>query len=105
MELKDWNNTISADPLKNEPKGEQVKQVLKPYQVRMKAEYRQLCGRLVKLHRILVKREANTLDFELACPEYLLMDQERAMEQYKRILEIRAEYEHVDLYEDQEADF
>ena len=67
------------------------------YRERMKAEYTELKDRYNKLHKILVKYEAGTLDFGLDCPPELLYRQKKAMEEYLFCLEIRAEIEHVDL--------
>lgn len=68
-----------------------------PYKDRMAKEYRELKERYNNLHRIIVRYEAGTLDFELNCPIELLKTQKRAMGQYLLTLEIRAEIEGVDL--------
>ena len=70
---------------------------LDPYKERMAKEYRELKERYNKLHRIIVRYEAGTLDFELNCPIELLKTQKRAMGQYLLTLEIRAEIEGVTL--------
>ena len=67
------------------------------YQVRMANEYRELKERYQKLHRMIVKYEAGTLDFEPDSPIDLLKEQRNAMHVYMTILEIRAEIESVDL--------
>ena len=67
------------------------------YKERMKTEYAELKDRYTKLHKMLVKYEAGTLDFELSCPAELLYKQKAAMGEYLRCLEIRAEIEKVDL--------
>lgn len=67
------------------------------YKDRFKAEYQQVKIRHEKLHKILVKWDAGTLDFEPTCSKALLMEQERYMREYIRCLETRAEIEGVDL--------
>ena len=69
------------------------------YKDRMKAEYKELKGKYERLHRIIIKAKAKTLDFELSCPVELLEDQAAAMGKYLYILEVRAEIEGVDLGE------
>ena len=65
------------------------------YKDRMKAEYHQLKERYTKLHKILIKLDAGTLNFPLTCPADLLREQKRYMGEYLRVLEIRAEIEGV----------
>lgn len=67
------------------------------YKERMKEEYHQLKDRYAKLHRIIVKYEAGTLDFTPSCGLDLLKTQLKAMAEYLYCLEIRAEIEHVEL--------
>lgn len=67
------------------------------YNDRFKAEYQQVKIRYEKLHKMLVKWDAGTLDFEPTCSKALLMEQERYMREYIRCLETRAEIECVDL--------
>lgn len=67
------------------------------YKERFKAEYYQTKIRYDKLHKMLVKYEANTLDFEPKCPIELLMEQIEHMEKYLYILEVRAEIENIEL--------
>lgn len=67
------------------------------YKDRFKAEYQQVKIRHEKLHKMLVKWDAGTLDFEPTCSKALLMEQERYMREYIRCLETRAEIECVDL--------
>ena len=67
------------------------------YKVRMKNEYWQLKDRYSKLHNIITKYEAGTLDFELSCPVDLLREQKQAMGHYLHCLEIRAEIEDIKL--------
>lgn len=67
------------------------------YKERMADEYRELKERYTKLHRLLVKHDAHTLEFELNCPAELLREQKRLMGRYLNVLEIRAEIEGVEL--------
>lgn len=74
-----------------------MNKVMNAYQVRMLSEYRELKDRYQKLHKIIVKYEAGTLDFELACSIELLKRQAKAMGEYLYILEVRAEIEDLAL--------
>ena len=67
------------------------------YKERMRAEYRQLKDRYDRLHRMLIRYEAGTLTFTPTCSLELLTSQKRAMGEYLRCLEVRAEIEKVDL--------
>lgn len=67
------------------------------YNDRFKAEYFQTKIRYNKLHKMLVKRAAGTLDFEPKCSVALLTEQKRYMGEYLRVLETRAEIEGIDL--------
>ena len=67
------------------------------YKVRMKNEYWQLKDRYNKLHTMVTKYEAGTLDFTPTCSLELLTKQKAAMGQYLHCLEIRAEIEGVEL--------
>ena len=67
------------------------------YKIRMAHEYRQLKERYDKLHNMLVRYDAGTLDFTPSCPIQLLRDQAAAMGKYLYILEVRAQIEKVDL--------
>ncbi len=67
------------------------------YKDRFKAEYLQIKIRYDKLHKMLVKYEAKTLDFELSCPINILQMQANYMREYLKQLEIRAEIEAIDL--------
>lgn len=70
----------------------------KDYKTRFYAEYWQTKIRYDKLHRMLVKWEAETLNFTPTCPKELLKEQASYMGNYLRMLEIRAEIEGVDLF-------
>lgn len=67
------------------------------YNDRLKAEYFQTKIRYDKLHKMLVKRAAGTLDFEPKCSVALLTEQKRYVGEYLRVLETRAEIEGIDL--------
>lgn len=67
------------------------------YKERFKAEYYQTKIRYDKLHKMLVKYEAKTLEFELTCPIEILQDQTYYMGNYLKTLEIRAEIEKIEL--------
>ena len=67
------------------------------YKERFKAEYYQTKVRYNKLHRMVTKYEAGTLEFTPTCPINLLREQKAAMGQYLHCLEVRAEIEGVDL--------
>lgn len=67
------------------------------YKERFKAEYRQTRIRYEKLHRMIVKYEAGTLNFKPTCPIEILRSQKASMGQYLYFLEVRAEIEGVDL--------
>ena len=69
----------------------------KDYRVRFIAEYLQLKIRYDKLHRMIVRYEAGTLDFTPDCSLELLKKQASLMGQYLYVLEMRAEIEGVDL--------
>ena len=81
MELKDTVDLLNSED----------------YNDRLKAEYLQTKIRYDKLHKMLVKKAAGTLDFEPVCSVALLTEQKRYMGEYLRILETRAEIERVDL--------
>ena len=67
------------------------------YKNRMKAEYLQTKIRYDKLHKMIVKYESNTLDFEPSCSLELLKKQASAMRKYLYYLECRAEIEGIEL--------
>lgn len=83
MELKDTVKLMESDNYKD----------------RFKAEYFQTKIRYDKLHKIIVKAEAGTLDFELTTPLLVLKNQKSFMGQYLNQLEIRAEIEGINLEE------
>lgn len=67
------------------------------WQTRFKSEYSELKERYNKLHKMLVKHDAGTLEFKPTCPIELLRKQKATMGAYLNILEIRAEIEKVTL--------
>ena len=67
------------------------------YKERFKAEYYQTKIRYDKLHKMIIKYEANTLGFAPDTPVHLLEEQAKYMGNYLRILEIRAEIEKIEL--------
>ena len=67
------------------------------YENRLLAEYRQTKIRYEKLHSMIVKYHAGTLDFKPKCGVELLEEQAAAMGRYLKALEIRAEIEGLDV--------
>lgn len=67
------------------------------YKARFKAEYLQTKIRCEKLHRMMVKREAGTLNFEPKCSNVIFQRQKAYMQEYLKMLEVRAEIEGIDL--------
>lgn len=67
------------------------------YKERFKAEYHQTKIRYNKLHNMLVRADAHTLDFTPTCPLDLLREQKAAMGKYLYCLEVRAEIEGIKL--------
>ena len=70
---------------------------LKDYQLRFVDEYRDLKDKCEKLHKLVVKYDAGTLDFTPSCSCDLLSTQLEHMMGYLYILEVRAEIEGIDL--------
>ena len=81
MELKDTINLMNSED----------------YKERFKAEYYQTKIRYDKLHKMLIKCEAGTLNFEPSCPTEILEKQACYMGSYLKCLEIRAEIEKIEL--------
>lgn len=80
------------------PLEDTVEGMLHPdYKERFKAEYQQTKIRYNKLHNMLVKADAHTLDFEPTCPLDLLREQKANMGKYLYCLEVRAEIEGIRL--------
>lgn len=67
------------------------------YKERFRAEYWQLKIRYEKLHTMVVKYEAGTLNFTPSCSLELLKNQKSAMGNYLYALEVRAQIESIEL--------
>lgn len=67
------------------------------YKERFKAEYYQVKTRYEKLHKMIVKYEAKTLEFEPSCPISVLKTQACNMGEYLYCLEVRAQIESIEL--------
>jgi len=67
------------------------------YKERFKAEYLQTKIRYEKLHKMVIKYEAGTLDFEPSCSIEILKQQKSYMGNYLYTLEVRAEIEGIEL--------
>lgn len=67
------------------------------YKERFIAEYYQTKIRYEKLHKMLVKYDAGTLDFEPTCSIEILRSQCSHMGSYLYDLEVRAEIEKIEL--------
>ena len=70
---------------------------MKDYKIRFINEYKELTEKYDKLHKLLIKYEAGTLNFKPTCSLELLKEQASYMGNYLRILEIRAEIEEIEL--------
>lgn len=71
--------------------------MINDWDVRMANEFWETKERYEKLHQMIIKLEAGTLDFKPKCPKALLRDQLDTMRHYLEVLAIRAEIEGVDL--------
>ena len=67
------------------------------YKDRFRAEYYQTKERYQRLHLMIIKYEAGTLDFQPDCPLELLKRQAKAMGEYLYVLEMRAQLDEIDL--------
>lgn len=67
------------------------------YKERFKAEYLQTRIRHGKLEYMLERHDEGTLDFIPACPIELLKAQEKTMASYLHMLQLRAEFEGIEL--------
>ena len=70
------------------------------YKDRFKGEYWQTKIRYDKLHKMVVKYEANTLDFTPTTPLDILKKQLHYMGMYLYVLELRAQLEGVELFKE-----
>ena len=84
--VKDWNKNNEQKSIERNS-----------YKDRFITEYKELKSRLDKLHKMIIKYKAETLDFEPDCPIEVLEDQEYYMSEYLKVLEIRAEIEKINL--------
>ena len=75
---------------------------MEEYKARFIDEYHELKTKYTKLHEMVVKHDAKTLDFTPTCPIELLKEQLVAMGKYLYILEVRAQIEKIDLSESEE---
>ena len=69
----------------------------KDYKDRFRAEYYQLKIRYEKLHKMVVKYEAEKLKFTPSCTLELLKEQKSHMGRYLYCLEVRAEIEEIEV--------
>ena len=67
------------------------------YKERFRAEYIQTKIRYEKLHKMVIKYEAGTLNFEPKCSIELLKKQKMYMGNYLYTLEVRAEIENIEI--------
>lgn len=67
------------------------------YKERFKAEYDQLNIRATKLRDMIEKYKAGKLDFTPTCPVELLERQLKAMVEYQKCLQLRAEIEGIEV--------
>ena len=67
------------------------------YKDRFLGEFLETNIRYNKLRKMLVKAEAHNLDFTPDCPLDLLIEQQFHMGNYLHAMEVRAEYEGIDL--------
>lgn len=75
---------------------------MEDYKIRFINEYHELNTRYIKLHDMIIKYNAKTLDFTPTCPIELLKEQLAVMWKYLYLLEIRAQIEKIDLSESEE---
>ena len=70
-------------------------EAMRDYKRRFIDEYYEVLARYKKLHEIIVRYDAGTLDFKPDCSLELLKRQARAMGEYLYVLEVRAVIEKV----------
>ena len=97
FEIVPCDDSCDCEDCKNEPTEDEPTEEIPAYVSRMINEYHELKDKYTKLHRMLVKYEAGTLDFEPTCPIELLEHQANVMSEYLHTLEVRAEIENVEL--------
>ena len=91
------DDSCDCEDCKNKSTENKPTEEIPAYVSRMINEYHELKDKYTKLHRMLVKHEAGTLDFEPTCPIKLLEHQADVMSEYLHTLEVRAEIENVEL--------
>ena len=74
-----------------------IAKTIEPWKIRMEQEYAFVKTKYERLHRMIVKYEAGTLDFKPNCSREILKKQAAAMGSYLYVLEMRAEIEDVEL--------
>lgn len=74
-----------------------INKKLKAYQKRFIKEYYELKEKYEKLHKVLIKYDAKTLEFKPACGIRVLRKQAKAMGTYLYCLEVRAQTEGITL--------
>lgn len=67
------------------------------YRERFKAEYYQTKIRYDKLHKMIIKMEAGTCNFEPSCSLEIFKEQAKFMGMYLHVLEVRAQIEKIEL--------
>lgn len=95
--IRIWEKTSIENLEQNLVNMEQTEIKEPEWQTRFRIEYSELKERYNKLHKMLVKYDAGTLEFKPTCPIELLRKQKATMGEYLNILEIRAEIEKVTL--------
>lgn len=95
--IRIWEKTAIETMEQNLANVKQTKIKEPEWQTRFRIEYSELKERYTKLHKMLVKYDAGTLEFKPTCPIELLRKQKATMGEYLNILEIRAEIEKVTL--------
>ncbi len=95
--IRIWGKTAIETMEQNLANVKQTKIKEPEWQTRFRIEYSELKERYTKLHKMLVKYDAGTLEFKPTCPIELLRKQKATMGEYLNILEIRAEIEKVTL--------
>ena len=105
---KSWCPKEVFEKHNNEIKNEELAATAKlmvssDYKDRFNAEYIQLKNRYEGLQAMIRKWDNNELDFTPTCPRDTYDVQLAAMQRYLGILEVRANMENVDIYNDETA--
>lgn len=106
---KDFDKKVVAEDKINPFNGVSSEEKVKPFtenstkvtnngdwRARLLIEYYELSDRLKKLRRTLVKINAGTIEFKGKSTMEMLYNQEKAMDTYKQILELRLEKEGIE---------